>query len=195
MTTENVRIGNNRRKRLSIDRTQVLVIFILIASSIILLLGIEKQLKERKKQYICEGHLRHWRSAFEMYQKEKTFAKKNFPWDEKEEWIDNLIQNFFSEKQASFCPASLTQEQKSYRINPYLLANLWDRKSFVLSNEKIAFVFDGQYSSNHFISCEKPLQELDYRHLGGANVLWSDGSISHVKSDTEKVWKERSLDK
>ena len=177
------------------DRTQILVTFVLIVSVIILIIGIEKQLKERKKQYICEGYLRHWRSAFEIYQKEKALAKKIFSWEKKEEWMDSFIQNFFFEKDIAFCPAASGKGKKSYKINSHLFSKEFSRNNFVLPSQKIVFVLDGQCSNNHFTQTENPLEEIDYRHLGGANVLWSDGSVSHQKPGIEMAWQEKDLGK
>ncbi|NUM35857.1 MAG: hypothetical protein HUU50_15035 [Candidatus Brocadiae bacterium] len=166
------------------NRTQIFVTFALIASCIILIMGIEKQLKERKNQYICEGYLRHWRSAFEIYQKEKLLANKIFSWEQKEGWMDSIIENYFFEKDAAFCPSVSHKSQKSYKVNAPIFSQLFLKNDF--SSQKIVWVLDGQCSHSHFTSGENPLEDADYRHLGGANVLWSDGSITHQKKEKGK---------
>ena len=187
---------NYKEQKLFTDRKQILATFFFIVAFIILLMGIEKQLKERKNQYICKGYLRHWRTAFELYQKENNLAKQKFSWDKKEEWIEYIIQNYFFEKNAVSCPATLSQkDQKNYRINSSHFIHSFPRNDFILSSKKVVFVLDACSSSFRFIVSENPSQEVDYRHLGGANVLWSDGSVSHQKFDTKMAWKEECPEK
>jgi len=150
------------------EKLQPLTIFILVVALIILIIGIEGKLKQRKNQFICQAYLRHWYTAWQMYHKKEHFSANL------EQEAMALLSHLYK-KQTYHCP-SAPNITYSYIINQDIL----QKQAFVLFSNQASqtiMILDGDSSHTLLFHANDLYKKASYRHLGKANLLFLDGSI------------------
>ncbi len=150
-------------------RLQVAILLILISSFIILGIGIEKQLQERKNLHICYWQLKMWWKAIEIYRNERP------NWQEPVEppnWVE--IFSVYFGKNSMGCPNA--KKGIGYSIQSHSLSQYLKNKSVMM--EEIPLIYDSDDNNSLF---SNNLDSFSERHLGKALVLLSNGNITSNK--------------
>lgn len=131
----------------------ITLLFLLLGLTFIAL-GVYHKLEQRKKQTICMGHLHQLGTAINLSSIE---FRSRLEVTNSEDWLRS-ISSYLYDPNVMNCP---THKQGGYVTQfSHLKKNIFPNK------EQQAVVFDGQENS------------YDYRHLGGANVLFSNGVVT-----------------
>ena len=156
-------------------KLKIMTICIVFLSLTTVFFGIYYQLRARRQFILCKGNLRHWGTAFYLYQKQlqSTQLDPNF--------VRQQVQQMLYNKQTSQCPSVSSHSFYSYQMNSHaILTNLSQNKNIVL-------MFDSSPSKQP-ITKDSPQKDVDCRHLGEANFLFIDGHVENSSKYLKYLW-------
>ncbi len=152
---------------------QQIMLFLMIGCCIILGIGIKSQFQNRKNQFICQIHLRHWGSCLEVHKLEHPmYAKQDIDLD----WVRN-ISKYFHTQDVWHCPSHSNPKELTYAWNAQIVAQYLKPK-FAMPGSKI-LAMDSHPGNGLSLG---PSSDIANRHFGGTNLLQNDGAVIYHKA-------------
>ena len=153
-------------------------IFLFIGSLLVSFSAFYQQLMAYKRQVLCRNNLRQLATAFHLYDLQHT---RPFLTSSPKKWR-RLLSPYLYDDFAKQCPGAVLKHntEYSYKINQACFGDN-QRNPFRLCNNGI-LLFDAICNEHSTAQKQKPYRDIANRHLGGANLLMLDGSVSYCRA-------------
>lgn len=155
------------------NRLELIIFLLLIIACIITTIGLEKQFQERKKQFICQGNLHQWWIYWNIYRHESPSMSKQLSPQE----MITTLETYCYDGKLPCCP----EHEHGYQANAQTLPAYFTQNPLAA---KSVLMCDG--TSNLFWQ-DSLFLDVDYRHLGNANILLGDGTVVPYQNSSKEL--------
>lgn len=149
-----------------------LAVLFLAVSAILIMLGLRYQLYQAQQNILCLSHLSHWGTAWQILRPGEGNFSTPLP-ELCAKW-----QSCLYAPETAQCPLPTPcQGYYTYLVNGPAVSDY--RGGFLAPAvaRNTVLLFDGQLNTSPFTSGEAAYRRIANRHLGGANLLFFDGSV------------------